>query len=97
MAKPLVWILLALGLALSPALAQEPSLRLTDAEIADILIARSIRSYSGQCPCPYNLKRNGSRCGASSAYSKPGGAAPLCYRKDVAPGMIERFRRQRGS
>ncbi len=67
---------------------------LTDAEIKKILIEQSIRSYSGSCPCPYNQARNGSRCGKRSAYSKPGGAEPLCYESDVSDVMVERYRKQ---
>jgi hypothetical protein len=47
-------------------------------------IQESIRAYSGSCPCPYSVDRAGRRCGARSAYSKPGGRAPLCYPSDVA-------------
>ncbi len=35
--------------------------------------------YVGTCDCPYDLKRNGHRCGATSAYSRPGGRTPFCY------------------
>lgn len=35
--------------------------------------------YIGTCDCPYDLKRNGARCGGSSAFSRPGGRAPRCY------------------
>jgi hypothetical protein len=31
------------------------------------------------CPCPYDLDRRGNECGGRSAYSRPGGAAPVCY------------------
>ncbi len=65
---------------------------LTDADIKNILIEQSIRSYSGACPCPYNVMRNGRRCGGNSAYSKPGGAEPLCYESDVTNEMVERYR-----
>jgi hypothetical protein len=65
---------------------------LSDDEIRQILINQSIRSYSGSCPCPYNTTRNGSRCGGRSAYSKPGGAEPLCYDRDVTDKMIEQYR-----
>ena len=67
---------------------------LTDADIKKILIEQSIRSYFGTCPCPYNQARNGSRCGRRSAYSKPGGAEPLCYESDVSDVMVERYRKQ---
>ena len=65
---------------------------LTDPEIRRLLIRQSIASYSGSCPCPYSRTRNGSRCGARSAYSRPGGASPLCYDDDVTDEMINRYR-----
>lgn len=64
----------------------------TDAEIRRYLIRRSIRSYSGSCPCPYNRDRAGRRCGGRSAYSRPGGASPLCYPRDISDAMVERIR-----
>jgi hypothetical protein len=66
---------------------------LSDDEIRDILIQQSISRYSGNCPCPYNTDRAGRRCGKRSAYSKPGGASPLCYPQDVTEEMIERYRK----
>ena len=47
------------------------------------IIQQSIESYPGNCPCPYNTARNGSRCGKRSAYNRAGGYAPLCYPEDV--------------
>jgi len=66
--------------------------KLTDAQIRKILIQESIDSYSGNCPCPYNTASNGSSCGGRSAYSRPGGAAPLCYAKDVSDEMVREYR-----
>jgi hypothetical protein len=66
----------------------------SDSQIAQILIRQSIAAYSGNCPCPYNRASNGSRCGGRSAYSRPGGASPLCYESDVTPQMIANYRRQ---
>lgn len=65
---------------------------LSDEEIAAVLIQESIRNYSGSCPCPYNLMKNGKRCGGHSAYSKPGGKSPLCYRDDVTEELIEEWK-----
>jgi hypothetical protein len=68
----------------------------TDAEIKQAIIAESIADYRanrGNCPCPYNSDRAGHRCGARSAYSRPGGASPICYEKDVTPMMVEEYRR----
>jgi len=65
---------------------------LTDDEIAKILIQESIGNYSGNCPCPYNLMRNGKPCKGHSAWSKPGGESPLCYRADITEEMIREWR-----
>jgi hypothetical protein len=64
----------------------------TDAEVRDYLVRQSIRAYSGNCPCPYNVDRAGRRCGGRSAYSRPGGAAPLCYASDVSDAAVRRAR-----
>ena len=68
----------------------------TDAQIRQRLIAASIASYPGNCPCPYNTMRNGRRCGGNSAWSKKGGYAPLCYADDITPQMIREYKRQNG-
>lgn len=39
----------------------------------------SRQPYVGTCDCPYDLMRNGRRCGGRSAYSRPGGRSPQCY------------------
>lgn len=64
----------------------------TDAEVREYLVRRSIRAYSGNCPCPYNTDRAGRRCGGRSAYSRPRGAAPLCYPADVSDAPVRRAR-----
>lgn len=66
--------------------------RLTDGQIKKILIDESIADYEGNCPCPYSRASNGSRCGKRSAYSRPGGAAPLCYPADVTDDMVKAYR-----
>lgn len=66
----------------------------TDDEIRQVIIAESIASYRGNCPCPYNTDRAGHKCGARSAYSRPGGASPVCYAKDVTSKMIDDYRKR---
>jgi uncharacterized protein YraI len=66
--------------------------RLSDSQIRKKIIRDSISSYPGSCPCPYNVDRGGRRCGGRSAYSRPGGYAPLCYERDVSDAMVARFR-----
>lgn len=86
-------MLAALGCLLCTAsLAKAPLATLSDQQIAEQLIQQSIRRYPGNCPCPYNSTANGRACGKRSAYSRPGGQAPLCYVEDVTPAMIQRYR-----
>ena len=66
--------------------------RISDAQIRKVLIEESIAAYDGNCPCPYNRARNGSRCGKRSAYSREGGAAPLCFAADVTAEMVQVYR-----
>ena len=62
------------------------------AAIKQKIIQQSIESYPGNCPCPYNTARNGSRCGKRSAYNRAGGYAPICYAKDITAQMIREFK-----
>ncbi len=55
------------------------------------IIRQSIASYSGSCPCPYNVDRGGRRCGARSAWSRPGGYSPICYNSDVSNARLESY------
>jgi len=71
-----------------------PAAKASDDEIADLIIQQSVATYSGSCSCPYSAARNISRCGKRIAYSKPGGAAPLCYREDVSPEQIKAWRKR---
>ena len=64
------------------------------AAIKQKIIQQSIESYPGNCPCPYNTARNGSRCGNRSAYNRAGGYAPICYEKDIKEQMIREFKGQ---
>jgi hypothetical protein len=64
----------------------------TDSEIRQVLIAASIRSYPGSCPCPYNSDRAGRSCGRRSAYSRPGGQSPRCYEADISDDEVRRIR-----
>jgi hypothetical protein len=76
---------------LAPA-AVERAPTIGDGEIRALIVEQSIASYSGSCPCPYNIDRGGRRCGARSAYSRPGGASPMCYPADVSDAELQRFR-----
>ena len=62
--------------------------------IRQTLIQESIAAYPGSCPCPYNRARNGSRCGKRSAWSRPGGYAPLCYPSDISDTQIKQYKQK---
>jgi hypothetical protein len=73
---------------------------LTAAVIAAIIVQASRDQYHAggrPCACPDDTTRNGSSCGGRSAYSRPGGAAPLCYPGDVTAAMIESYRQRTAS
>jgi hypothetical protein len=65
---------------------------LTDEEIRQRIVQQSIQSYPGNCPCPYHVDRVGRRCGARSAWGRPGGYSPVCYTNEVTNEMIEKYR-----
>ncbi len=70
--------------------------RTTDAEVRGQMIRESLASYPGNCPCPYSTMRNGRSCGGRSAYSRPGGYAPLCYPADISDDMVRSYRQSHG-
>lgn len=95
MKRILIAVSLALPLALVPAWGQTTKTTAkTDAQIKQEIISASIASYRGSCPCPYNTDRAGRRCGARSAYSRPGGASPLCFENDVTQKMVDDYRKK---
>ena len=87
--------LTALLAALAVTVSGQPALAaLTDAQIRQLIIQESIDSYPGNCPCPYNTDRAGRRCGARSAYNRPGGYAPKCFASDVSAAEVAEYRRR---
>lgn len=68
----------------------------SDGDIKAAIIRESIASYPSVCACPYSTMRNGRACGGRSAWSKPGGYAPLCYDRDVTPELIRQYRASHG-
>ena len=90
--KTIAAVLFALCVVALPALGKG----LTDAQIKQALIQQSLASYPGNCPCPYNVDRRGHACGRRSAYSRPGGYAPLCYARDITGAMVADYRRTHG-
>jgi hypothetical protein len=67
-----------------------------DAAVQQRMIRESLASYPGNCPCPYNVARNGSSCGRRSAWSRAGGYAPLCYVSDIPKAQVQAYRMAHG-
>jgi hypothetical protein len=75
---------------------------LTDVEIKNIIISRSIEQIAqgGQgehpCPCPIGstaMKKAIENCpAANTAYCKGGGDRPVCFEGDIDETMIKRYR-----
>lgn len=84
-----ILFLLGLGLAFGVDAKQTPT---NTESIKQKIIQQSIEGYPGNCPCPYNVASNGSRCGKRSAYNRAGGYAPLCYPEDVSDRMIREYK-----
>ena len=90
----LLLVLLSVGFAAS-AKEQVPDAKLVDDQVKQQIIQESIDSYPGNCPCPYNSARNGSRCGKRSAWSRAGGYAPICYKEEITDEMVQQWRGER--
>jgi hypothetical protein len=87
--------LVALVVAGVAVMAQAPARSTPSAaQIKKAIIEASLASYSGNCPCPYNLDRAGRKCGKRSAYTSPGGAAPICYEDDISAAMVDAYRKR---
>lgn len=79
----------------SPSTQQKATTALTAAAIAALIVVASRQAYyaTGRpCACPDDRMKNGRSCGSRSAYSRPGGAQPLCFPHDVTAQMIETYR-----
>ncbi len=73
---------LIFAILLSVAIPQSTSANVSLAKKKE-MINTSIQNYRGNCPCPYSRMKNGRICGKNSAWSRPGGASPLCYASDI--------------
>jgi hypothetical protein len=79
----------------TPSNAKRTAEVLTAAAIAALIVEASRKAYYATghpCACPDDRMRNGRACGSRSAYSRPGGASPLCSPADVTEAMIKSYR-----
>ena len=85
---------MASGLLVFAAVAALAAEQLSDSQIRDRIVAESLASYPGNCPCPFNVDRAGRRCGARSAWSKQGGRTPICYATEVSDQQVRQYRQR---
>lgn len=67
---------------------------LSSEQVKQLIIEESISEYPGPCACPFNRASNGSKCGKRSAWSKPGGYSPVCYKDEVTKEMVDDWRKR---
>ena len=92
--KSVTTVVLAAVFVFVSEMAIAKSNQLTDDQVKQRIIDDSIASYPGTCACPFNTARNGSSCGRRSAWSKAGGASPICYKKEISKAMIKELHEQ---
>lgn len=92
--KSVTTVVLAAVFVFVSEMAIAKSNQLSDDQVKHRIIDDSIASYPGTCACPFNTARNGSSCGRRSAWSKAGGASPICYKKEISKAMIKEWHQQ---
>ena len=65
---------------------------LSDVEVRELIIKKSIDHYAGSCPCPYSKNSKGNLCGDNSAWSRAGGNKPICYEDEVSDAQVRKWR-----
>lgn len=86
-------VVLTLSLTIAtPSFAKKPGLSVE--QVKQLIIEESISEYPGPCACPFNRASNGSKCGKRSAWSKPGGYSPVCYKDEVTKEMVDDWRKR---
>ncbi len=65
---------------------------LSDVEVREHIIKKSIDRYDAACPCPYSKNSKGNHCGDNSAWSREGGGKPICYPDEVSDAQIKKWR-----
>jgi len=90
-------LIIIAGMAYAPHADAQKGQPPSDAQVRQQIINASIASYPGRCPCPYHSAKNGSACGGRSAWSRPGGYAPICYEREITGEMVRQWRQENGA
>ena len=85
-------VVLVVGLILAGCASQaepRPKQVVATGDIRAEIVAASVYTYKGRCPCPYSQE---GACKGKSAHERGGGAEPKCYRSKVTAEEIKRWR-----
>ncbi len=69
---------------------------MSDAEIRTLILEGFLKSYEGECPCPFSKYKQDNRevtCGDQSEYFTTPGKV-LCYPRDVADTEVKFYRQK---
>ncbi|MBS0288781.1 MAG: hypothetical protein JSS07_01930 [Proteobacteria bacterium] len=66
---------------------------MTDSEIRASILSGSIKSFEGECPCPFSRDKKGKVCGEDSEYYRTRGKI-LCYERDITDGEVNTYRQK---
>lgn len=93
--KKILFLLAATLIFTSSEIPAKKTHTVSDDAIKEKIIQESLQWYydhKGPCACPYDTTRNGRSCGRRSAYTRPGGESPICYKEDVTKQMIQNYK-----
>ncbi|MBS0288233.1 MAG: hypothetical protein JSR17_13120 [Proteobacteria bacterium] len=66
---------------------------MTDAQIRAHILDGVLKSFEGECPCPFSKDHTGKVCGDDSEYFRTRGRI-LCYERDISDGEVNFYRQK---
>ncbi len=92
--KKQIFLMLILSTCFTNAFAYREIKPMTDAEIRGYILQGFLRSYEGECPCPFSKEKlTQKECGDQSEYFRNPGKV-LCYPRDVADTEVKFYRQK---
>lgn len=68
---------------------------MSDEEIRSIIVSGNLKTFEGECPCPYSKDSKDKTCGDNSEYFKTSGKV-LCYPQDISITDVTTYRQRFG-
>jgi hypothetical protein len=81
------------GLLLASIVAAQPPRTLSDAQVRQLIIQESMSAPTRETARAHSIYDGAGRsCGARSAWSRAGGAQPICYDREISTEQVKRYR-----